>query len=275
MDELLAGAFQILEAAYDATRPVAIVGMFSGGDDSIAAMRVLELWGRPFRVAHINTGIGVDATRAHVRTVAAARGWQFSEWKTDPALYRSMVLGQIRGVAGGFPGPAMHSIYYRQLKERRVRDLIRSIKTARRQAVLLVTGARAAESVRRMSTVQDWRRMGSAVWANPLARWTTAQRDQFIRAEDLPRNPISRLLHMSGECLCGAMNSPGELAMFRALIPEDMRQLDELAAEARAAGYPWAWDERQPAWFAQVKRGQAQLPYMPLCIGCMEGKRDG
>lgn len=263
-------ALRILDDAYKATSPVAVVGMFSGGDDSIAAMRVLELWGKPFRVAHINTGIGVEATRDHVRRVAAVRGWDFSEWRTDPAEYEAMVLGKVRGVAGGFPGPAMHSIYYRRLKERRVYDILRSIKTSRRQAVMLVTGARAAESARRMSTVGEWRKEKSMVWVNPLAHWTTDERGEFIQEEGLPRNPVSKLLHMSGECLCGAMNSKGELAMFRALVPEAMGRIDEIAEKVHAAGYPWEWDERQPGWFARMKRGQSAMPFMPLCVGCEE-----
>jgi len=274
MREILNRSFEILDAAIEQYKPSHVVGMFSGGDDSTTSMRVLEMWsalrGIPFKAAHINTGIGIEETRQHVRKVSADRGWDFSEFKTPPDEYRKMVLGLKRGVAGGFPGPAMHSIYYRCLKERRVADLIRGLKTKRIENIMLVTGARRGESKRRMSTTQEVRKVKSAVWVNPILYWTKVECLNFLKAERMPRNMVSQILHMSGECLCGAMNEPGELAMIRAFYPPAGAEIDALTKEVEAAGYPWAWDEEMPKWFRAWHKGQDFLDgFMPMCTGCI------
>lgn len=88
IDDQLKEAFDTLDQAHSQYRPVAVVGMYSGGNDSLAIVRVLEIWsvmrGVPFHVAHINTGIGIDETRQHVRATAVARDWRFHEFCTPP-----------------------------------------------------------------------------------------------------------------------------------------------------------------------------------------------
>lgn len=289
--DTLKQAFDILDRAWDGAHvirrrkgkviariaPAGVVGMYSSGDDSGAVMITLELWskarGIPFEVAHINTGIGIEASRAHARQVATDRTWRFSEWKTDPTHYVRMVTGQERrrSVPGGFPGAPLHSMYYRELKDRRVADLMRHIKRAapRSAQVLLVSGIRREESKRRMGYANEINKQHAQIWVNPLLHATKDDCLDLMEFGNLPRNPASQTIHMSGECLCGAMNSPGELAEIRFWFPDTAAQIDRISEQVIAAGYPWGWDEERPSWFDALARGQAPLfDFMPLCVGC-------
>lgn len=276
MDHTLQQAFDILDRARATYKPIAVVGMYSSGDDSGATMIALEAWARarnvPFQVAHINTGIGIEASRVHARAVAAARGWTFSEWRTDPAHYIRMVTGRERhrSIPGGFPGGALHSLYYRELKDRRVADLMRHIKrgAARRDRVMLISGIRKQESRRRMGYANEINKQRAQVWTNPLLHASRDDCLDLMELGNLPRNPASRTIHMSGECLCGSMNSPGELAEIRFWFPETAAYIDEITVQVIAAGYPWAWDAPNALRDA-VRAGQAPLfDFMPLCVGC-------
>lgn len=280
MNTVIDEAFDILDRAYLDHKPIAVVGMYSSGDDSGATAAVLDAWGRArsvlVRYAHINTGIGIEESRQHARDVAAARNWMFSEWRTDPAHYIRMVTGQERhrSVPGGFPGAALHSMYYRELKDRRVDDLMRSLKRGhpRTARVMLVSGIRRQESRRRMGYEQEVNRRFSQVWANPLLNATKDHCLDLIEWAGMPRNPASRTIHMSGECLCGSMSAKDgeELREIRFWFPRTAAYIDEIAAQVQAAGYPWGWDEERPAWFDAVQRGQTWLgeEFMPMCVGC-------
>ena len=59
----------IIRAAVKRWNPVAVVGLYSGGNDSTTMMHLL----RPHltHAAHINTGIGIDETRTFVRDTCA------------------------------------------------------------------------------------------------------------------------------------------------------------------------------------------------------------
>jgi len=275
--DTLSEAADILDRAYAAHTPIAVVGMYSSGDDSGAMMIALEHWsklrGVPFEVAHINTGIGIEASRIHARTMAERRGWRFSEWRTDPNHYVRMVTGQerARSVPGGFPGAPLHRMYYRELKDRRVADLMRAIKrgSPRSARVMLVSGIRQQESKRRMGYTNEVSKQRAQVWVNPLLRRSKSDCLDLMELGSMPRNPASMTCHMSGECLCGAMNSPGELAEIRFWFPETARRLDEIAAQVREAGFAWGWDEPRPAWITALNAGQQPLfDFMPLCVGC-------
>jgi 3'-phosphoadenosine 5'-phosphosulfate sulfotransferase (PAPS reductase)/FAD synthetase len=274
--DTLARAVDILDRAYAEHKPIAVVGMYSSGDDSGGMIAALEYWsklrGVPFQVAHINTGIGIEASREHARRTAAARGWAFSEWRTDPAEYVRLVTGYYApAVLGGFPGAPMHAIYYSRLKDRRVADLLRHIKrdAPRNARVMLVSGIRQQESRRRMGYANEVNKQRAQVWVNPLLYQSKDDCLDLIEWAGMKRNPASQTIHMSGECLCGAMNSPGELAEIRFWFPDTAAQIDAISEQVIAAGYPWGWDAERPSWFDALARGQAPLfDFMPLCVGC-------
>jgi 3'-phosphoadenosine 5'-phosphosulfate sulfotransferase (PAPS reductase)/FAD synthetase len=240
---------------------VAAFILFSGGHDSLVSthLSVRELRQLapelPLTVLHINTTIGIPQTRDFVRRVADHFAWPFREIY-PPTSYRELVL------KFGFPGPGFHSLPYSLLKERCIRQVTRESKRRPRDRVLFVTGIRRAESRRRMGTATPVRRIGAQVWVNPIFYFSTLDRESYMQAHDLPRNPVVELLCMSGECLCGAFARPNELQEILLWYPETAKGIYALQDEARAAGKHSRWGVPPPT------RSPEDAPLLPLCWSC-------
>lgn len=235
--------------------------LLSGGNDSMVLLDVCAEW--VDKVVHINTGIGIPETTEFVRQTVADRGLEYAEMH-PPIPYEELVLGRWKG----FPGPGAHLFTYTMLKERCVEQLLRDHRTKRGQRFILLTGARASESQRRMGTTQPIRRNRGQVWVNPLIGWSNGLMMDYRAEHDLPVNEVTRHLHMSGECLCGAFARPGELDHIGIFYPEFVERVRALEAKAHEAGLPaCTWGERPP------KKG-AEAPG-PLCNQCtVEGAEE-
>lgn len=243
--------------------PVAIRVGFSGGRDSLAVtdwMMENVPGCEPF---HCNTGIGIEATREFVRDTCKDRGWPLHEIRAKEDCgqdYDAIVLQH------GFPGPYAHRMMYSLLKERPIRELVRRAQTKRGDRVLLATGIRRDESVRRMRySGREVTRARSQVWASPIYWWSPTQRDAYIEARGLPINPISALLGMSGECLCGAYAHKGEKALVSIVDPETASRITALEQRVFDAGFNWGWEDKPPS----GGHNKLQLDaFRPLCVGC-------
>lgn len=207
----------------------ATVGLYSGGNDSTTLVHL-------FRhdldyAAHANTTIGIEETREFVRNTCETWGLPLIEHK-PPRLedrYRALVL------AYGFPGPAHHWKMFQRLKERSLRQVQRELVTnPRKERVVFLGGIRRSESERRKNR-QEMHREGSVVWVSPLVNWTKLDLNTYrLMAGDVPSNPASDLIHMSGECLCGAFAAPGEREEIDAWFPaalDEVRELETLIAD--------------------------------------------
>lgn len=245
--------------------PSAIFVGFSGGDDSLATAHWMMNNVPNCQVFHANTGIGIERTREFVRETCQKNGWPLTEIRAKEDCgqdYRQIVLEH------GFPGPAMHFRMYIRLKERCVDKLVRDNKNRRRDCVLIAAGIRRDESQIRMGygnlTVN---KKGGKLWVNPLYWWPKEQFMSYIAAHGLMRNPVSQILGMSGECLCGAFAHPGEKSLVRIADPVTADYLDRLETDVRAAGHNWGWEESPPR---QSERDTqtADMFEMPFCVGC-------
>ena len=243
MDAMVREAIDLLNDAADRHLASGVWAMFSGGDDSLACALVTAQ-ARLFRgCVHLDTGIGIDETRAFVRETCRAQGWPLK-------VYRAIDCGQDYErlcVGFGFPGPAMHYKMYFRLKERPLRAFIRDHKTHRHDRLILSTGARSQESDRRMGHVQPERREGVKVWMNPLHRWQKYHCHEHIESCGVSRNLVVELLHMSGECLCGAFAKPGELAEIGLWYPHVAAHIRRIAEKVKVAGKPCVWGARPPS----------------------------
>ena len=208
MEEKIAKALKIIEDAVDKFKPIAVYGLTSGGHDSLTVLGIAARHPRFTSAVHINTGFGIEDTRIFVRETCAREGWALKEYEAmkntradgtpDPMDYRELVRKY------GFPGPPGHGLMYNRLKERPLRMLMRDTKKGhpRRSHVLLITGCRSQESTRRMGNTAPVDKRGSSVWLNPIHDWSKVECNQFIDYMGYPRNPVSDLIHKSGECLC-------------------------------------------------------------------------
>lgn len=277
-----------IEMAIEQHQPAHIFSLLSGGHDS---MTVTHFTARTLRerltaVVHVNTGIGIPQTRQYVRDQCSHYGWNLLEYKAaenisakgepDPMIYEDIVS------ANGFPGADAHNIMYSKLKERQIRRLGRDFGATAKAPMMLISGVRKEESTRRMGNTKLLDVQGRTIWLAPFIRMTALDCSAYMEREEIKRNPVKDLLHMSGECLCGAYAHPGELSEIELWFPEVAENIRRIEAKVRAAGFPWGWEEQPPEWWTDRKKaaasGQqdafeeeaiAEIQY--LCTGC--GKR--
>lgn len=243
--------------------PVAIRVGFSGGRDSLAVTHWMMTNVPGCEVFHCNTGIGIEATRQYVRDTCKEYGWPLHEIRAKEDCgqdYDAIVKEH------GFPGPFGHRMMYSRLKERPIRELVRRAQTKRGDRVILATGIRHEESVRRMRYAgKEVNQIGGQVWVNPIYWWSATQRDTYNAEHGLPINPVSSMLGMSGECLCGAFAHKGEKSLVRIVCPGTAARIDRLEQEVSALGMNWSWEGKPPTNGHDKRQLDA---FRPLCVGC-------
>lgn len=233
----------VLDEAVAEHDPAMIFALFSGGHDSVSSTTVAQGWakerGRWLPVATVNTGTGISRTREFVIATAQKYDWPLMELH-PPRSYRSLVLEH------GFPGPGFHDRFaYPRLKERCFRNLARLVPPDRN--VMFVTGVREQESERRTEHVERIQVRGRVIWTAPIWDWSKADVNRFMAKRQIERNPVVDLIHMSGECLCGAMAHPGELAEIAEWFPEKVAEIRALEDEVERTGHPACkWGKRPP-----------------------------
>lgn len=241
--DLVASSHDILEREIakhaDGHQIVAKVLLYSGGNDSTTLAHMFK--DVATHAAHANTTVGIEETRQFVRDTCASWGLPLIE-KLPPEgqHYRDFVLGNVyawsrkhgdrrRVYPGGFPGPAQHFFVYQRLKERcleQVRNEL--VDNPRKQRVVFVAGRRRDESKRRQQIPVSERR-GSTIWISPLVEWTKADLNTYRTMNPgIPQCRASGLIHMSGECLCGAFAKQGELDEIEMWFPQDVAAIREL-----------------------------------------------
>jgi 3'-phosphoadenosine 5'-phosphosulfate sulfotransferase (PAPS reductase)/FAD synthetase len=186
--------------------------------------------------------------------------------------YEDLVLGNVKTKGtgedvwpGGFPGPGAHGTMYQRLKERAL-DKARhelGVANSRTKATVWIAGRRRQESARR-SDIPLHESDGSVIWTSPIAMWTKLDLGTYRKMFDVPCNEVAELLHMSGECLCGAYAHPGELNEIGDWFPDVRAEIEALEAKVRAAGIP----EPFCNWgHGQAGTGKASRPGR-LCESC-------
>ena len=243
--------------------PTAVVGLFSGGNDSTTLIDVVK--NELDYVCHINTGIGIEQTREFVRQTVADWGIPYIEERTKES-YEALIL------KWGFPGPHGHGLMYQRLKERPLAAVRRRFVTKRGERVVFVSGIRRKESARRFyAGYEPINRQGSIVWVNPIFEWDNDTMMAYRRRYDVPRNPVADLLHMSGECLCGAFAHPGELDEIALWYPDVAKRIRDLEHKAEQAGVPCRWEGRPPP--KQIEGQEPMFEFRPLCTACEANQR--
>ena len=142
---------ELIDKAAAETGATKAVVALSGGDDSMAVLsRSID---HPMIIGalHLNTGIGVELTREHVRQTCKDVGCPLFEYcavenvnaggKKDPQVYEDLVLAE------GFPGPTKigHGKMYNRLKERSIERFIRDQECTSRNQLMIITGVRSQE----------------------------------------------------------------------------------------------------------------------------------
>lgn len=258
-----------MEKAIKKYNPNEIFVGFSGGGDSLLCADIITNLYPEAKIFHANTGIGLEKTREFVREYCEERGWDLVEIRAKEDCgqdYEKMVLEY------GFPGPAMHGRMYQRLKERPVRKLHKRYKGKRGGKILIATGIRHDESIIRAgykNSIID--EIGGVVWVNPVYWFSAQDKHDYLQKNNIKTNPVSDVIGMSGECLCGAYAHKGELDLIRLVEPETADYIEELQDRVYNAGWKWPWESKPSKALILEKNGQGNL-FEPMCVGC--GKRN-
>jgi 3'-phosphoadenosine 5'-phosphosulfate sulfotransferase (PAPS reductase)/FAD synthetase len=208
-------------------------------------------------VLHVDTGIAISTTEPFCRAFADDRGLEYHVQRT-PVVFEDYVRQY------GFPGPSMHGQTYNLLKERAIDAFVAAQKRAWNDRIGLITGVRAEESARRAKTSRDVRRDGAQLWIAPLIDYTGHDLRRHREKFGVPMSPASEAIHISGDCVCGAMvddPTQTELSLIRAFDPVGDR-IRDLEREISAKGHP------RCKWGVKIEGDGEASEVGDLCVSC-------
>jgi 3'-phosphoadenosine 5'-phosphosulfate sulfotransferase (PAPS reductase)/FAD synthetase len=263
-EALIEESYRILDVACRRYRPSKVFVCFSGGDDSLTAAILASKLENFTGCVHINTGISIPDANEFVRETCHQQKWPLIELHPTDKDYEEFVLEY------GFPGPAAHRYCYVWLKERALNWFVSNVaKNSIHDRVMLVTGVRAQESRRRMGKTVKIQRDNCKVWVAPLFHWSKADCLKYISQNGVERSPVAKLLHMSGECLCGSFadnSRTNELGEIRLWYPGVAARIEDLQEKARRRGVYCKWGVKPP----EEKRflTDEDLPLLMMCQQC-------
>lgn len=268
---LLESSKEIAEKAIKDFKPKAIVLMFSGGDDSLTAYHVAkELGVKTDYIIHGHTGTGIKETFDFVQHETRRNGDRLLVSDAKHA-YTDYVLRK------GFFGKGIeaHTYAYHVLKITHFRKIVSKHLRQRRKnyPVLFINGARRKESENRMKTmIEPYRRDPASnqnIWVNIINEWEKKDCLNYLEGNGIERNPVSKNLCRSGECMCGTMQTDGDRKEASFFYPEWGKWLDELEAEVLKR-FPWKWGENINKRHHQEMNGQMNMfsDFQPMCTGC-------
>ena len=256
VDYLIAEAHSIIDRAFREHRAVAMVPMFSGGNDSACSVHVASLHsGFAGTVYTINTRTGAFKTKLHQRRVCKQFGWRQQVRRSKETMEKFVR-------ERGCPGPGRHSWVFQRLKDHVIKRWVQEHKVSNRP-VMLVTGCRTSESTRRLGYAEEIKRGQSLdkhgvlhgpyeLWTAPIVHWTNEDKRIYMKHFGIPLNPFTGSgLELSGECFCGAFadreaygTECDERELIRRLAPDVSRKIDIIERIAREHGNHAEWGIR-------------------------------
>lgn len=234
---------------------------YSGGKDSAVALDIVNRlkYKRYVGAMSIDTGISADGWLDMVSSHCAGLGVSLDivrgggfEW------YEKNVKNYGFGYTEGH-----HTVYYRMLKQEAIRKHLKSVKGARRDRIVYVTGVRRSESAKRANTPL-WYRSGSRITLNPLMHWGSDDVNQYLaHVAKWWNSPFYETVGTSGDCLCGwTCRQPAQ--HIKSVHPLIGGKLVDLENKVLADGL-WRYDER-PKKSQQLPSDD--MPNDSLCANC-------
>jgi 3'-phosphoadenosine 5'-phosphosulfate sulfotransferase (PAPS reductase)/FAD synthetase len=248
--------------------PTHIVCTVSGGRDSAAEVELARDMGIKIDLLlHCRTGTGIPQTTEHVVNYYGSLGPNFVMADAGSAYEAYIMRKGFFGV-----GRQAHNFSYRILKADPLRKAIsKEIRQGKRGVrVLLLNGARAAESDNRRKRLPETQLDKGNLWVNLIHDWTADDRDRYLAQRNVPINPVAVQLCRSGECMCGTMQTQQTRGEAAAIYPEWGAWLNDLEGRVKAK-HGWGWGEPMPK---PVDARQIDM-FQPMCVGCTrDNQRD-
>lgn len=130
----------------------------------------------------------------------------------------------------GFPHASQHNQAFRFLKKKALVGFVMD-QTTGKEKIGFISGIRRKESKRRMQNSQligideDTPRI---IWIAPIYYWTTEEAFKFVKNSDYKLSESYTMLHLSGDCLCGAYASRDELGLLATFYKDTGKQIEKI-----------------------------------------------
>ncbi len=268
MHDLIRQSKEIYDKAVKDYKPKAIVLMFSGGDDSMATYHVCNELGIKFDyVIHGHTRTGVQETFDFVKKEVDRNNDKLLIADAGDSYVNYVIR---KGFIGS--GNDAHNIAYHILKVEHFRRVVGTHLRHRRKnyPVLFINGARRLESDRRKITMASPYRIDpnvkSNIWVNVINEFDNHETVDYLEGNEIERNPVSKIICRSGECMCGTMQTEGDRNETSFHFPKWGKWIDQLE-KAVLKKFPWKWGENIKKSHHMEMMGQTNL-FQPMCVGC-------
>lgn len=101
------------------------------------------------------------------------------------------------------------------------------------------------------------------IWVNLINEWDNDQCKKYLEGNGVDRNPVSKNLCRSGECMCGTMQTKGDRAEASFFYPRWGKWLDDLEKKIKHL-HGFGWGENKPK---QEDINKIEV-FQPMCVGC-------
>lgn len=260
--------------------PYAVIVGLTTGFDSNVALKLATMFFNVTAAFTCDTTIAAPETLNNCRKVAEdvyklkyiRKAPPYAGKKENNETYFEVVKQH------GFPGKTKtaHAWMYRWLKDHTVSSIISSIRQNKRnRPIIIISGARKHESVRRFGTSQDITIQGNNIWVNICNEWTNSEVHAFAMDNNLDRyrSPISKSIGISGECFCGCFSTKGELNEVKIASPSTYEKIMNIYKWLKQnTNYDWDWESGPSKQFTMEKYGQLNMftkSNMIMCSTCM------
>lgn len=229
---------EIINGAVKKYNPSKVLVGFTGGSDSLTLLHLMIESGIPFQPFFCNVGIGIHEQWEFIREYCKLMNLDLIEQSVVYKTYKQMVI------ANGFPGPAMHTIFFRNLKEKSIRH----INNRFNKDTIVVSGVRVSESQKRKINVsKPFQVIDGIRWVSPIMNWDEDDKDEFLEDRKIEKSPVSKSFGMSGECLCGAYSVKGEKEKLKECgFTRACAAIENLEKTLFDIGFTWGWDDPLP-----------------------------
>jgi hypothetical protein len=109
------------------------------------------------------------------------------------------------------------------------------------------------------------------IWVNLIHHWTKDDCDDYMAEQNIERNPVTKRICRSGECLCGTQQTMEELYEAQIVYPEWGEWRLTLERRVREAGFPWRMGEHINEQHVLEQHGQQRIDFsdfQPMCVDC-------
>lgn len=271
-------AYEVIEQAVKEYKLDAVYALLSGGHDSLTATYIASQHPKFAGCIHAETRTGYIANEVTKFVVEVCKQYNWHLIKKHPATSYIMLVADY-----GFPGAARHMFMYRYLKERPIAAAKKEATKRSGKRIGFITGMRRQESVQRADT-EPFHKVKSDYFIAPIYDWSKQECEALINRRDIPLNPVSLALGISGECGCGSHAAKSERKLSELLFAEQARWLASIEKLVQAA-YELQQLEvemgiREPEKMMKpnylrwghgrsVANEQTMMPGFALCNGCV------